>query len=205
MNIGEAGGILVLEELERARRRGATIYAEVAGYGITCEAYHPTAPEPEGAALAETLTAALRDARVDHDANRPRQRPWDGHPAERPRRGERASLECRPRDAGCLSRRAGAVVNDGGHRQRDPRPDPASRDDDQHPGRFVSAEGQTEVGGGQADHSGSVSDGKPVDAAGAGGRADAPTAPWTGRRRPAHSDHRHSSHRFINQGWGNFR
>ena len=68
MNIGEAGGILVLEELERARRRGATIYAEVAGYGITCEAYHPTAPEPEGAALAETLTAALRDARVDHDA-----------------------------------------------------------------------------------------------------------------------------------------
>ena len=37
------------------------------------------------------------------------------------------------------------------------------------------------------------------------GRADAPTAPWTGRRRPAHSDHRDSSHRFINQGWGNFR
>ena len=32
----------------------------------------------------------------------------------------------------------------------------------------------------------------------------APTAPWTGRRRPAHSDHRHSSHRFINQGWGSF-
>ena len=67
MNIGEAGGILVLETLEHARRRGATIYAEVAGYGITCEAYHPTAPEPEGTALAQTLTAALRDAGVDYD------------------------------------------------------------------------------------------------------------------------------------------
>ena len=44
-------------------------------------------------------------------------------------------------------------------RERDSRPDPASRDDDQHPGRFVSAEGQAEVRGGQADDSGSVSDG----------------------------------------------
>ena len=67
MNIGEAGGILVLEELEHAKRRDATVYAEVAGYGITCEAYHPTAPEPEGTALAQTLTAALGDAAVDHD------------------------------------------------------------------------------------------------------------------------------------------
>ena len=71
-------------------------------------------------------------------------------------------------------RQLGRRLRRPGDRQRDPRPDPASRDDDQHPGRFVSAEGQTEVGGGQADHSGSVSDGKPVDAAGA---VDAQTRP----------------------------
>jgi 3-oxoacyl-[acyl-carrier-protein] synthase II len=65
MNIGEAAGILVLEDMERARTRGATIYAELAGYGLSCEAFHPTAPEPEGRALAATLRAALRASRVD--------------------------------------------------------------------------------------------------------------------------------------------
>jgi 3-oxoacyl-[acyl-carrier-protein] synthase II len=68
MNIGEAGAVLVLEEMARARKRGARIYAELAGYGLTCEAYHPTAPEPDGRALAETLLAALRGARIDADA-----------------------------------------------------------------------------------------------------------------------------------------
>jgi 3-oxoacyl-[acyl-carrier-protein] synthase II len=67
MNIGEAGAVLVLEEMERARKRGARIYAELAGYGLTCEAYHPTAPEPEGKALAATLGAALGGAGVDAD------------------------------------------------------------------------------------------------------------------------------------------
>jgi 3-oxoacyl-[acyl-carrier-protein] synthase II len=65
MNIGEGAAILVLEELDRARRRGARIYAELAGYGLTCEAYHATAPEPEGRAVAATLSAALDAARVD--------------------------------------------------------------------------------------------------------------------------------------------
>src|SRR5438445_2502079 len=68
MNLGEAAAILVLEELSHARRRGATIYAEVAGYGVRCEAYHPTAPEPEGKAVAALLAAALRDARLPADA-----------------------------------------------------------------------------------------------------------------------------------------
>jgi 3-oxoacyl-[acyl-carrier-protein] synthase II len=65
MNIGEAAAILVLEEMSRARRRGARIYAEIAGYGVRCEAYHPTAPEPEGLAVSALIADALRAARVN--------------------------------------------------------------------------------------------------------------------------------------------
>jgi 3-oxoacyl-[acyl-carrier-protein] synthase II len=65
MNIGEGAAILVLENWERARQRGAHIYAELAGYSFSCEAYHPTAPEPDGQAIATTIRAALADARVD--------------------------------------------------------------------------------------------------------------------------------------------
>ncbi len=68
MNIGEAAAILVLEELDHARRRGAPIYAELSGYGLSCEAYHATAPEPEGRAIAATIRAALDSARLDADA-----------------------------------------------------------------------------------------------------------------------------------------
>ena len=67
MNIGEAAGILVLEDLERARHRGATIYAEIAGHGLACEAFHPTTPEPEGRPIAEVVTLALRDAGINAD------------------------------------------------------------------------------------------------------------------------------------------
>jgi 3-oxoacyl-[acyl-carrier-protein] synthase II len=65
MNIGEAAGILLLEDMDRAMKRGARIYAELAGYGLTCEAFHPTSPEPEGKAIAATLRAALHASRVD--------------------------------------------------------------------------------------------------------------------------------------------
>jgi 3-oxoacyl-[acyl-carrier-protein] synthase II len=65
MNIGEAAAVLVLEDLSLARRRGANVYAEVAGYGVRCEAYHATAPEPEGKAVAALIDSALRAARVD--------------------------------------------------------------------------------------------------------------------------------------------
>jgi 3-oxoacyl-[acyl-carrier-protein] synthase II len=68
MNLGEAAAILVLEDLAQARRRGANIYAEVAGYGVRCEAYHPTAPEPEGKAVAALIGEALRAARISADA-----------------------------------------------------------------------------------------------------------------------------------------
>jgi 3-oxoacyl-[acyl-carrier-protein] synthase II len=64
MTIGEAAAVLVLEDFDRARRRGAEIYAEVLGHGVRCEAYHPTSPEPDGRALAATIEAALASARI---------------------------------------------------------------------------------------------------------------------------------------------
>ncbi len=60
--VGEGAGVIVLEELESARKRSATIYAEVAGYAATCDAHHITAPEPGGEVAARTMTLALEDA-----------------------------------------------------------------------------------------------------------------------------------------------
>jgi 3-oxoacyl-[acyl-carrier-protein] synthase II len=67
MNIGEGAGMLVLERLDRARQRGARIYAELAGHSTVCEAFHPTAPEPEGKPVAAAVTLALRDAGINTD------------------------------------------------------------------------------------------------------------------------------------------
>jgi len=67
MNIGEGAGMLVLEDFDRARRRGATIYAELAGHSLACEAFHQTAPEPEGKPVAIVVTLALRDAGINAD------------------------------------------------------------------------------------------------------------------------------------------
>ncbi|HLU65216.1 MAG TPA: beta-ketoacyl-[acyl-carrier-protein] synthase II, partial [Kofleriaceae bacterium] len=61
-------GIVVLEELERAKRRGARIYAEVAGYGANSDAFHVTQPAPEGAGAQRCMRRALADARVAPDA-----------------------------------------------------------------------------------------------------------------------------------------
>ena len=63
--MGEGAGILILEELEHAKARGARIYAEVLGFAATCDAYHITAPEPRGIGAALSMTRALRDAAID--------------------------------------------------------------------------------------------------------------------------------------------
>lgn len=67
MNIGEGAGVLVLEELEHARRRGAPVHAELAGHALACEAFHPTAPEPEGRAITTVVSLALGAARISAD------------------------------------------------------------------------------------------------------------------------------------------
>ena len=59
--LGEGAGILLLEELEHAQARNAKIYAEVVGYGATCDAYHMTAPRPDGSGGAKAMTIALAD------------------------------------------------------------------------------------------------------------------------------------------------
>lgn len=62
LNLGEGAGVVVLETRESAQRRGATVHAEVIGYGCHSDAHHLTAPHPEGKGLRRAITAALRDA-----------------------------------------------------------------------------------------------------------------------------------------------
>jgi 3-oxoacyl-[acyl-carrier-protein] synthase II len=63
--LSEGAGILVLEEYERARRRGAPIFGELLGCGATADAHHITAPHPEGTGACRAMQAALRDARLN--------------------------------------------------------------------------------------------------------------------------------------------
>lgn len=63
--LGEGAGVVVLEELEHAKKRGAHIYAELAGYGSTGDAYHITAPMEDGSGAAKAMEIAMQEAQVD--------------------------------------------------------------------------------------------------------------------------------------------
>lgn len=63
--LGDGCGILVLEEYEHAKARGARIYAEICGYGSTCDAYHETSPDPEGRGGAKAMEFAVAEAGID--------------------------------------------------------------------------------------------------------------------------------------------
>ena len=63
--LGEGAGVIVLEEYEHAKARGAKIYAEMVGYGATCDAYHITSPEESGIGAAHAMMAAIADAGIE--------------------------------------------------------------------------------------------------------------------------------------------
>lgn len=65
--MGDGAAILVLESLDHALERGATIYGEIVGYGNTCDAYHATAPRPDGTTQARSITLALEEAGFDKE------------------------------------------------------------------------------------------------------------------------------------------
>ena len=66
--MGEGSGVLLMETLEHAKARGATIYCEIAGYSATCDAHHITSPDPEGKALSYAISEAIKEANLQPEA-----------------------------------------------------------------------------------------------------------------------------------------
>ena len=65
--MGEGSGVLIMETLEHAKARGATIYCEIAGYSATCDAYHITSPDPEGKALSHAVSEVIKEASLQSE------------------------------------------------------------------------------------------------------------------------------------------
>lgn len=65
--IGEGAGVLILENMDYASKRGVNIYAELKGYGLSCDGYHMTAPHPEGAGAVKAMMEALQSARLSYE------------------------------------------------------------------------------------------------------------------------------------------
>ena len=84
--LAEGAGILILEAEELARRRGARIYAEVVGYGMSADGWHITAPDEEGRGAVRAMNACLKDARLAPDGRRLHQCSRYEHAARRPGR-----------------------------------------------------------------------------------------------------------------------
>ena len=109
--MGEGACILVLEEMEAARARGARIYAEVLGYGASNDAHHLAQPEPEATGVAAMISAALQGRRRRSRAGRLRERARHLDAARRPRRD--AGPEAGLRQARVRARRLLDEVGDG--------------------------------------------------------------------------------------------
>ncbi|MDF1592198.1 MAG: beta-ketoacyl-[acyl-carrier-protein] synthase family protein [Desulfobacterales bacterium] len=67
LSLGEGAGIMILEALSHAQKRGARIYGELLGYGVSCDSYHMTAPDPQASGAVRCITAALQDSNVSPD------------------------------------------------------------------------------------------------------------------------------------------
>ena len=85
LSLGEGGGMLVLMDADVAAEIGAPVLAEIVGYGLSADGYHPTAPHPEGRGASRAIQTALRQAGVDAGRRRLRQQPRHRHGEERPR------------------------------------------------------------------------------------------------------------------------